>query len=268
MIRDSRRDATYFNKLLIDLDIALQETQQALDDEVFTSISLQVDAAQQLFQLSIMRAVAHYSAGSEIPTIKTAVLAILDYRRQLSSTADKLPPAHQCYRYDFEKLGEWGDACGSANVNRYVYVLWWLTLLTACDVEQSHIDSVLGLVCVDENDALLARITSKLGRVNTAFPDNLYYPETYQSLYDAITASPLEQSALLGKFINEWYDSLEEADWYESHDCDCEFVYTDYYIGYWCFEAALIINLFNIPNTLVEHELYPKDLVFNYNIKY
>jgi len=70
VIRDSRRDAIYFNKLLIDLDIALQETQQALDDKVFTSISLQVDTAQQLFQLSIMRAVAHYSAGSELDTIK------------------------------------------------------------------------------------------------------------------------------------------------------------------------------------------------------
>jgi len=120
---------------------------------------------------------------------------------------------------------------------------------------------VLELVCVDENDALLARITGKLGRVNTACPDNLYYPETYQSLYDAITASPLEQPALLGKFINEWYDSLEEADWYENHDCDCEFVYTDYYIGYWCFEAALVVSLFNLSNPIGNNEFYPKGLL-------
>jgi len=49
---------------------------------------------------------------------------------------------------------------------------------------------------------------------------------------------------------------------YDSHECDCEFEYTDYYIGYWCFELSLVANILNIPvNELVEGSMVPMDLI-------
>ncbi|MEF2131329.1 MULTISPECIES: PoNe immunity protein domain-containing protein [Pseudoalteromonas] len=36
------------------------------------------------------------------------------------------------------------------------------------------------------------------------------------------------------------------ADWHDNHNCECKFGYTDYYIGYWCFELALVTNVLEI----------------------
>ncbi|WP_432455090.1 PoNe immunity protein domain-containing protein [Agarivorans sp. QJM3NY_29] len=262
MIRDQRRDEAYFSELLSDLDEALAETQQALDEGVFTSLSEQVDVAQQLFQLAIMRAVAHYSYGSDMASLKLSVLAILPYRQQLSATADKLPAVHQCYRQDFERLGGVGEACGSANINRYVYALWWLALLVAVGAEQTHIQQVLDIIAERGNDALLDRIAHKLGDTDRPISSTLYYPCTYQALLDAINSKGDAQAEHLNVFIRQWYDSLEDADWFDKHLCDCEFEYTDYYVGYWCFEAALIVTLFDTPKaSMNEHVMFPRALI-------
>ena len=109
-LRDTRRDSNYFAELVVDLDDALQETQAALDDGEFTSPTERVEVAQRLFQLAIMRAVAHYSYGTSVSDLVPYVLAILPYRQQLTKVADKLPKPHQFYRDDFEKLGGVGDA--------------------------------------------------------------------------------------------------------------------------------------------------------------
>jgi hypothetical protein len=264
VIRDKRREDSYFSELLDDLDEALEETQQALDDEVFTSLSEQVDVAQQLYQLAIMRAVAHYSAGSDASVLKQAALAILPYRKQLSATADKLPAAHQCYRDDFERLGGAGEACGSANINRYVYALWWLSLLVAVGAEKAHIQQALDLIGEQGNDALLDSIAIKLGDETRSVSSTLYYPQTYQALLDAINSSGQSQTENLKLFIRQWYDSLEDADWYDNHLCECEFEYTDYYVGYWCFEASLVASLFCIPADAIRaHVMVPVELISN-----
>ncbi|WP_221075574.1 PoNe immunity protein domain-containing protein [Agarivorans aestuarii] len=264
MIRDQRRDEAYFSELISDLDEALAETQQALDNEVFTSLSEQVDVTQQLYQLAIMRAVAHYSYGSDMASLKSSVLAILTYRQQLSATADKLPAAHQCYRHDFERLGGVGEACGSANVNRYVYVLWWLALLVAVGAEQAHIQQALDIIGEQGNDALLDSIASRLGDTDRPMSPTLYYPTVYQPLLDAINSDGEVQAEHLNVFIRQWYDSLEDADWYDNHLCDCEFEYTDYYVGYWCLEASLVASLFCIPEDAIrEHVMVPVELVSN-----
>ena len=258
-MRDQRRDNDYFTQLLADLEEALAETQQALDDGEFTSLSEQVDTAQQLYQLAIMRAVAHYSYGGRPSELKPYVLAILPYRIQLSRMADKLPEAHQCYRWDFEQLGGVGEACGSANINRYVYVLWWLALLNAVEAEQPHQDAVLAIIGEQGKDALLDTIAVQLGDTNRPVAQHLYYPEPYQTLLSALQSqTPAEQVDLLNQFIAKWYDSLDDADWFDNDLCECEFVYTDYYVGYWCFEAALVANLLEIePAQLKPHPMLP-----------
>jgi len=257
-IRDTRKDKAYFTELIEDFEEALIETQEALDAGNFTSPSSRVDITQRLFQLSIMRAVTHYSAGTSIEALKPYVLAILSYRQQLSAYADKLPVAHQVYRRAFEQLGGQGDACDSANINRYIYTLWWLSLLQACEIDQTHIDEALGIIGEQGKDTLLDNIAIALGDTNRSVSSTLYYPEIYQTLSDAFKATPEQKISLLNQFIVQWYESLEEADWYESHECECEFEYTDYYIGYWCFELPLIANVLGVSvNSLTPHSMIP-----------
>lgn len=261
-MRDTRKDKAYYSELVDDFEEALLETQEALDAGNFTSPSSRVDIAQRLFQLSIMRTVTHYSNGASIETLKPYVLAILPYRKQLGKYCDKLPEAHQVYRRAFEQLGGQGDACGSANINRYIYTLWWLSLLRACDADQQHIDEVLAIIGEQGKDALLDKIAVALGDVNRPIASTLYYPNVYQPLKDAFNASPTQQVALLNAFVQQWYNKLDEADWYDSHECDCEFEYTDYYIGYWCFELALVADILKISaNALAGHSMNPTDLI-------
>lgn len=261
-LRDTRKPADYFSNLVVDFDEALQETQDALDAGNFKTPTSRVDIAQRLYQLSIMRAVAHYSHGTSIKALTPYVEAILPYRQQLSAIADQLPSQHQFYRDDFEQLGDAGDACGSANINRYVYVLWWLSLLVACDVETTHIKSALAIIGEQGKDTLLDNIAIALGDKDRAVSANLYYPEVYQPLSDAWNASFDEQRDLLNTFVSQWYENLDEADWYASDECDCEFEYTDYYIGYWCFEFALVINLLSIPlSPSFSSPVIPRDLI-------
>ncbi|WP_343819132.1 PoNe immunity protein domain-containing protein, partial [Colwellia asteriadis] len=67
---------------------------------------------------------------------------------------------------------------------------------------------------------------------------------------------------LLNQFIEQWYAQLEDADWHENHECDCEFEYTDYYIGYWCFELSLVANILNVnKDKLTPHPMLAVDLI-------
>jgi len=263
-VRDVRRDEGYFSQLIVDFDDALQETQTALNEGEFSSPTERVEVAQRLFQLSIMRAVAHYSYGTSVRDLSPYVLAILPYRQQLTATADKLPQPHQFYRDDFEKLGGVGDTEGSANINRYVYTLWWLTLLQVSNAPSQHINEALLIIGEQGKDSLLDNIAVALGDTKREVATSLYYPNVYQTLSDVWHATPKKQEKLMNTFVGQWYSKLEEADWYDNHECDCEFEYTDYYIGYWCFEAALVANLLAIPlKTKQSHVVMPKDLVVN-----
>jgi len=263
-MRDTRKNKAYFEELVIDFEEALTETQEALDAGNFSTPSSKVDISLRLFQLSIMRAVTLYSYGVSLEILKPYVLAILPFRQQLTIYADKLPAAHQPYRYAFEQLGEAGAACGSENINRYIYTLWWLSLLKACDVEQSHINDALNIVGERGKDKLLDYIALDLGDVNRPVSTKLYYPEVYKPLSDAFEASKNEQVKLLNRFMINWYDGLEAADWHDNHKCDLEFEYTDYYIGYWSLEHALVANLLNIPKKKLEqHPMVAFDLIQN-----
>jgi|GEM_PF-3247180 len=264
MLRDNRQDEGYFQTLTSDLDEALTETQAALDDVVFTSPTQRVDVAQRLFQLAIMRAVAHYSYGASIDELRPFVLAILPYREQLTLVANNIPQPHQLYRVDFEQLGGAGDACGSANINRYIYTLWWLSLLVACDAPTEHISKTLDVIGEQGKDALFDAIAVKLGDSQRPMAKTLYYPDVYQCLFDAFSLDKSTQAQKLNQFISQWYAQLDDADWHGNHECDCEFEYTDYYIGYWCLEHALVANLLGITKVqLTPHPMLANDLIRN-----
>jgi len=261
-MRDTRKDSDYFETLLVDFEEALNETQAALDNGNFTSPSERVDVCQRLYQLAIMRAVSHYSYGAHLGDVRRYVLEILPYRKQLTEYCDKLPAPHQFYRNAFEKLGGQGDAVGSKNINRYIYTLWWLSLLQACEADQAHLDEVLAIIGEQGKDALLDNIAIALGDVNRPISPTLYYPDVYQALHDAFSAEPEQQTILLNQFIEQWYAQLEDADWHENHECDCEFEYTDYYIGYWCFELSLVANILSVnKDKLTPHPMLAVDLI-------
>jgi len=140
--------------------------------------------------------------------------------------------------------------------------LWWLSLLVACNAEQTDIDQALHIIAQEGSDALLDTISVHLGDKNRPIADTLYYPAPYQHLLNAFECPVAQRAEHVNAFITAWYDNLEQADWFDNHQCDLEFEYTDYYIGYWCLEAALVANLLDIPLSLLHaNAVLPKDLI-------
>ncbi|WP_249313958.1 PoNe immunity protein domain-containing protein [Pseudoalteromonas sp. S2755] len=114
-------------------------------------------------------------------------------------------------------------------------------------------------------DTLLDNVAIALGDNDRPISPTLYYPEIYQNLSLAFTVPSAQQSDLLNQFAQNWYSQLEGlADWHDNHNCECEFEYTDYYIGYWCFELVLAANVLGIPKKSLADSVYvPVDLIKN-----
>ncbi|TBU70990.1 hypothetical protein DNK06_24980 [Pseudomonas daroniae] len=62
------------------------------------------------------------------------------------------------------------------------------------------------------------------------------------------------------KFLDGWYKGNKNlAAWYDNHKGE-----DTGYVGYWCFEAALVVKLFGIDDSSFRtHAHYPAELVHN-----
>ncbi|MCG9758955.1 DUF1911 domain-containing protein [Pseudoalteromonas sp. Isolate6] len=60
----------------------------------------------------------------------------------------------------------------------------------------------------------------------------------------------------------QWQKDYLDA-WYVLEGSpDYHLMATDAYIGYWCWEIALVVTVFNIDDSsFINHPYYPKDLV-------
>ncbi|WP_415839162.1 PoNe immunity protein domain-containing protein, partial [Pseudoalteromonas maricaloris] len=73
-------------------------------------------------------------------------------------------------------------------------------------------------------------------------------------LYKVIEGSPEQRPSLANDYIESWYNLIGRPDY---HLMD-----NDAYDGYWCWEIALVVKLFNIDDSsFIDHPYYPKDLV-------
>ncbi len=107
-------------------------------------------------------------------------------------------------------------------------------------------------------DKLLDSVAVASGGAKRSIPDQLLYRH-YLPLMEAI-ASPSDRPGLVKKFLDGWYAGCRNVYWHGNHrDVDSG------YMGYWAFEAALVVMLFDIDDAgFRDHEYYPADLVAHY----
>ncbi|MDX0371791.1 DUF1911 domain-containing protein [Sinorhizobium meliloti] len=64
-----------------------------------------------------------------------------------------------------------------------------------------------------------------------------------------------DRALQLDGFMQRWYPAMSDAHWHESH-----LSRFDEYFGYWCFEAAAVAKLLDIPDDHhKDHPNYPYD---------
>ncbi|MCM2569347.1 PoNe immunity protein domain-containing protein [Janthinobacterium kumbetense] len=66
---------------------------------------------------------------------------------------------------------------------------------------------------------------------------------------------------LLKKYLKQWYPAMKDHPrWYNGHLRISDEGYAPYY-GYWAFEAAAMVFVFDLDDSDIDHLVYPKDLV-------
>ncbi len=88
-----------------------------------------------------------------------------------------------------------------------------------------------------------------------------WFHESYRDCINSMYGDSDEESvADLDTYLGQWYSSMSDVGWYDSHLNLSE----DWglYFGYWAIEAAAIAFILELDDTtLRKHSVYPKDLV-------
>lgn len=259
-LRDIRMPAAHFQKVRAIFDEGQGDLTRILTDVVLPDE--QVDVAHELFELSLFQIINRFSQDESLTTLTPAIADLLPLRQQLSDAADKLPAKQQVYRKAFEMFGGQGSACGSTNSNRYRYALWWLSLVVATQ-PKAHQQQVLALIGNAGRDVLLDCIIREIGGEVKDGAAELLYPRCYAPLLAVFEANKNERPQAMNDFLTNWYVESGDADW---HDClarqEDAMTYPEFYVGYWCFEAALVVNLLHMDDHLFRNNpYYPHDLL-------
>lgn len=248
MPRDTLKNEEYFNKWISYDRERMQQKQARLDAGGIPLPYGKVTAAADLWNKALGIVVMGYSRGDKVTDLSSDVNNLLAMREQLQAMCHALPADQQQKRFQFEKL----------SFDNYLDFLWWLSLAFCTGMEATYIERALALIDNANQDALLDRIAVKLGDSQRKLSNDLLFPKQYDLLLRALDAAPKEQPGLIKKFLDGWYKGNKSlAAWYDTHKGE-----DTGYVGYWCFEAALVVKLFGIEDSSFRaHKHYPADLV-------
>lgn len=106
-------------------------------------------------------------------------------------------------------------------------------------------------------DKLYETILQKLGLPNEPTNVTLKHFKAHAILLEVIEAPAEKHPKLMLSFLKKWYPSMKGVIWHNTHArLPLSF------IGYWCWEAALVTYLWDIDDTSYrDMPFYPKDLV-------
>ena len=233
--RDRLREPSYWDEQVRYNEQSLAQF-RAIIDEPATAPEHREQLRHTVFRRELEQLIARYSRGEPAAALRDAfprvVSALADYRHAAG------PEAH-----DFEHF----DA--------YVFALWIVSLAILLDVDEAEFHRAVRELDNAGRDAIFDRLVAL--RVPCQAPaDTLMYPRPYRPLADALHATGAEQTWLILKFLDDWYDGMAGAYWHGSHTgADAG------YFGYWCFELAAFVKGLGIDDSaFADRPFYPRDL--------
>ena len=108
-------------------------------------------------------------------------------------------------------------------------------------------------------DGLLDRVAVQMGETQRPVAAASKFAKVYNALIAVVDASAEARPALLKTYVENWYKKHMRGSALYGTDK------SEAYVGYWCFEAALVAMLWDIDDgTFAEHPHYPDDVVRHY----
>ncbi|MBB1282704.1 PoNe immunity protein domain-containing protein [Pseudoalteromonas sp. SR41-1] len=244
MLRDKLKSKAYFDE---QVEFSLETIEDYLNDvkhnnEFSAEVKMKLSFGLVDYVVRLLH--ERYSRGDNLTELKPHLLEALEYRQWQKNYADSLPANEQKDRIGWEEirtdyLENWLD---------------WLAFAYCLDMGDRYYAQALKLIANQGLDVLFDSIALKMGDVKRPISDKLLFKKRFTKLYDVIIAEPDQQSSLMKAYLDAWYELIDSPDY---HLMD-----TDAYIGYWSWEAALVVKLYNIDDSsFIDHPYYPKDLV-------
>lgn len=247
MIRDPLKPKTYFDERIAFKQECLEEDVGRLANLEKFKPSVRMNLAIGIVDQTLSLLILRYSRGDAITEMRGEVQQLLTYRKLQKEFADALPDVEQPDRVMWERVTQ----------GRYEVFMNWLAFAVSVGMEQAYFQETLALMDNAGLDALFDRICVQLGDINRPVADTLLYKKHYAPLLKVLDAEPAERPALMKAFLDNWYDNRKGLPGYDLHLCS-----PDGYYGYWCFEAALVVKLFDIDDSSFrDHRYYPAALV-------
>lgn len=227
MLRDKLKNDDYFNSYIDTKNNSVQWFENKLENgEVKENRILPVKDAANSDRMMIV--IAKYSRGDDTNDLKN----------------------------EFSKVFEEFIALSKQGVTHsYSTNLTFLSLAILLNTSKSDLETLKPLNL--RQDSLMNFLIN--GEMTNEISKENLQREDYKSLYELIfMADKREQSEQLKTFVNDvWYKTNDEMGWYDSH----KETKVNIYNGYWCFEAAAVAKLLNVPDdNLKDSQYYPYDL--------
>ena len=243
MLRDTLRDKAYFDEAVEFYSDAITE-----DVEKITSSNrpnlVRMKRTFNLINEVLSYLQVKYSRGDDLIEFRAFIQDLLTYRKWQKDFADALSDVEQVERIPIEELHQ-SDLRNYLKLFSFAYCL---------NMGKDYYLQLLELIGNQGQDALFDKIAIALGDTDREIAADTLFKKRFDKLYKVVEGSPEQRPALAKSYMEAWY-VLEESP-------DIHLLDNDAYDGYWCWEIALVVKLFNIDDSsFIDHPYYPKDLV-------
>ncbi|MCG7569412.1 PoNi-like cognate immunity protein [Pseudoalteromonas sp. CNC9-20] len=244
MTRDKVKSKDYYDDRIAFKKECIEEDIEELKYDHSNPTRVKMKGAFRLVSDSMYLLHQKYSRGDDLPSLKPVLLNLIEYRQWQKDFADALPEGEETERIQWEEIRE----------DYLEDFLKWLSFAYCLNMGKDYYLRMLALIANQGLDSLLDKIAVKMGDIERDISEELLFKKRFSKLYDVIESQPEQRPELLAAYLDAWYE-LEGCP-------DYHLMNTDAYIGYWCWEAALVVKLYDIDDSsFINHEYYPKDLV-------
>jgi hypothetical protein len=247
-VRDSRKDESYFKgyrnylEKRISKYLGLQKDIEQLDSVA------RVNVPWALFEFYIKKIEIDFSLGYSLGDLKVDTQESLKWLLEMERRGNQLE-----LREDKVYFAQKRDL----TLNNYYFYLYWLTFAKAVDLDLSLVKEAISIMAQVGVDRLFDLIMVQLGDKNRKIGEKVRHPKIFKKLLSVVEAPEVERPGLMKAYLDGWYASTLQAGLNDNHAKDSRS-----YRGYWCYEAALVVMLWNIDDSSFRNNpYYPKDLV-------
>lgn len=245
-MRDTIQTKEYFDK-----GIAFKQKTIDRDRNSVHEIPRHSARAVEVYSLcerSAMLCAQRYSRGDDIAEMKPSVTQMMDMFELRYLTMPTLDLPQQGWEM-------WRNLTLNQLYDHFTCLAFATSLRYPADVYMKLLQAIGHL----GEDGLLDRIAVQLGDTGRQVATASKFDMEYDDLVAVIDAPAEARPAMLKTYIENWYKKhMKDMSWHGNHKSEA-------YVGYWCFEAALVAMLWNIDDTAISsHKHYPVDLVRYY----